>query len=185
MSAFEAACDDGFSGNNPPPRVIKLPLSAWKSTYEGRPECEISVGLRLPGQDDSETIETEALKDLRNNLEQGDDAAMRAYQESKLVNLVAACICSPEDVTAAHELFPSPNMLLPIALTPQGLRRLFDEIERLQIDTSPIFAEATDDQALAVAELLTVDALKKLTDADSVRASRARRYVAFLLDELI
>lgn len=185
MSAFDSALEQQTGGEIPPPKVVKLPLSAWSSTYDGRPECDVRVGLRLPGQEDSDAIEAEALKSLRENLEQGDDAAMKAYQESKLTNLVAACICSPEDVTAAHELFPMPNALLQVALTKQGLRRLFDEIELLQIETSPAFGEASDEQVAVLVELLTGGGLTKLDSSDSIRAHRSRRYCAFLLEELL
>lgn len=164
-----------------PQRVVTLPVSAFTATYELRPECECSVGIRLPSQEDAETIETEAIKAFQANI--GNPAAADlAYNQSRLTNLVALCICSPEDVTRPHDLFPAPNATLPVALTPDALKRLFDEIERLQIDTSPIFTEATDDDVDAVVELLSGDALRKLSTTDQVNHSRVRRYLSFVLE---
>jgi hypothetical protein len=149
-----------------------------------RPECDCKIGIRLPSQDDIETIESEAMKALQANIGNGNDAAELAHNQSKLVNLVALCICDPNDVTQAHELFPAPNATVPVALTPAALRRLFDEIERLQIDTSPIFVEATDDDVAALIEMLSGGALVKIASTDLVNNARCRRYLAFVLELL-
>lgn len=185
MSGFTdalAGTADELGGNVAPPKVIKLPLSAWNPTFTGRPECDIPVGLRLPGSEDAETIEAEAVRSMREAMADGEEAALRAYNESKLVSLVALCITDPNDVTAPHELFETPNALLKIALTPQGLRRLFDEIELLQVETSPIFHEASDDDVSVIAELLGDGALTRLQD--QVKASRARRYLTLVFETL-
>lgn len=180
MSSFEDVADGLDEGTTPPPRVITLPLAAWKSTYSGRPECDIQMGIRLPGQDDAETVETEALRALQSASRDGDSAAIRAYNESKLLNLVALCICDPFDVSKAHDLFETPNAILEIALTPQGIRRIFDEIERLQIETSPIFREATNEDVQSFAVMLHEGALQSLGDA--VNQARIRRYIAYCLE---
>lgn len=182
MSVFDDAIDELDSGTVAPPRVFALPLSAWKSTYSGRPECDIQMGIRLPGQDDVDTVETEALKALQFATKDGDESAIRAYNESKLLNLVAVCICDPNDVSKPHDLFETPNATLEVALTPQGLRRIFDEIERLQIETSPIFREASDDELRSFSTMLTEGALQK-TD-DTLNQKRIRRYVAYCIELL-
>lgn len=182
MSSFEdfESCSEPVAA--PPPRVVKLPLAAWKSNYSGRPECDVKIGIRLPGQDDTETVEAEALKALQAASRHGEEAAVRAYNESKLLNLVAVCICDPLDVSKPHELFETPNAILEIALTQHGIRRIFDEIERLQIETSPIFREAPDEDVLSFAAMLQESALHGI--ADKVNQARIRRYVAYCLELL-
>jgi hypothetical protein len=180
LSPFEAALPQIVA----PPRVVPLQVSAFLSTYDGRPEVDIEVGLRLPSQEDAEGIESEALKALSAVTSGNEQEAIRAYNQSKLVNLVALCICSPIDVNAPHELFPAPNSVLPIALTPQALVYLFDCIERLQIDVSPIFAEASDEEVATLAEILSTPALRDLRESDPVNAGRVRRYLNFCLELL-
>lgn len=184
MSGFESSLSDAFPEAVPPPRVVVMPVSGFAPSWGMRPECDCRIGIRLPSQEDTETIEVEAMKDMREAYASGEDAAVLAYNQSKLLNLVAMCICSPEDVTLPHELFPAPNATLPSALTPKAIRRLFDEIERLQIDTSPIFLEATDEEVATLRELLGTSRLGNLSTSDPVNHSRIRRYVAFCLELL-
>lgn len=182
MSSFDEISAELDQGAVAPPRVVSLPLSAWKSTYSGRPERDVKIGLRLPGQDDTDTVETEALKALQHAAKNGDEAAVRAYNESKLLNIVALCICDPFDVNKAHDLFETPNAILEIALTPQGIRRLFDEIERLQIETSPIFREASDEELNTFALMINEGAVQGLDS--KVDRARIRRYVAYCIEML-
>jgi hypothetical protein len=182
MSTYEDATADYSEETVLPPRVVKLPLSAWCSTYAGKPECDVRIGIRLPGQEDAEIIEAEALKAMQEATRGGEAAAFRAYNEAKLLNLVALCICSPTDVSAPHELFETPNAILQIALTPQGIRRLFDEIERLQVETSPIFREASDIEVSELAESLVDGALSRCTDP--TKASQIRRFLGFCIEIL-
>lgn len=183
MSTYQDAVDSFSDEPVPPPKVIQLPLSAWASGYSAKPECEVSFGIRLPGQDDVEAIEAEAMRAARSaQSATGDVDALRAYNEEKLVSLVARCICSSTDVTQPHELFETPDALLRIALTPQGLRRLFDEIERLQIESSPIFVEATDSEVVELFERIQDGELARCQDV--AISGRIRRYLAFCLESL-
>jgi hypothetical protein len=182
-SLFEQAVGETVA----PPRVVKLPVSSWRSAYEGKPEVDISVGLRLPSQDETEGIEREALRTMRENLGADTDKAfaIQSYQEAKLVNLVATCICDTDDVSACHPLFETPNATLPLVLTKEGLRYLFDQIERLQIDSSPIFPEASDTDVDALMELIRDGALPRLSSTNPIDHARCRRYLALCLEMMI
>lgn len=187
MSDLDSLLEQTIGTVVPPPRVVKLPVSAWRSAYEGRPEVDIRVGLRLPSQDETEGIEREALRTMRDNLSADTDEgfALRSYQEAKLVNLVAVCLCDTDDVSACHPLFETPNATLPLVLTKEGLRYLFDQIERLQVDSSPIFPEASDTDVAAMLELLQDGALERIRESNPIDHARCRRYLALCLEMLI
>ncbi len=140
------------------------------------------MGIRLPGQEDADSIEIEALKAMRAAIVDGDDAALRAYNEAKLIGVVATCISDPEDISQPHPLFETPDALLRLSLTPQGLRFIFDEIERLQIETSPIFPEASDDDVALFVRMIQEGALAD--SLDPTKAPRVRRYIATCLEIL-
>lgn len=184
MSAFQSPFEAALPQTVVPPRVVPLKVSAFLPSYGLRPEVDVEVGIRLPSQDDAEGIEAEALKALSGVSSGNEQEAIRAYNQSKLVNLVALCICSPMDVNAPHDLFPAPNSTLSIALTQQAIVYLFDCIERLQVDVSPIFPEANDEEVTTLAEILSTPALRDLRESDPVNAARVRRYLAFCLELL-
>ena len=75
-----------------------------------------------------------------------------------------------------------PEDEIPIALKSNAIKRIFDEIELLAVDQSPVFAEATEVELLELAELLATD--DPFEDVPSVKRSRCLRYLKLVLDTL-
>jgi hypothetical protein len=178
MSAFTDLEDQikrasaGGGTGVPAARNVRLTPGDFSPTWHNAPSSDVVVGIRVYSESDARTAEQEAAK-------QEDQVAA----EQVLFSLaVARGICDPNNVKAPHPLFPFADDTIPLALTPRAVRRLFDEIERLHVDQSPAFAEATDDDLVELAgALIQPDPLGKL---DAVKAKRARRYVRLALDLL-
>lgn len=164
---------------SPAARTFDLLPEHFAAGYERKPVAKIAIGLRVPSESDAQSVEHEATKLAAQH--DGDmDAKLDVYHRSLFLFYVARGICNPHDVTAPHPLFELPEDMLPLALTPRAIKRIFDEIDLLSVDQSPLFAEATPDELLELSGLL-VDA-NPLASVNAISAKRARRYLKLALD---
>ena len=177
MTTFKRATQ----GSLPASRTAMLYPSDFADSWEGKPTDAIVVGLRLLS-DQEETVAKAGAADEAVKLYEEDDLRIEAYNKLLVSAAVAQAVCDPNNVRDPHPAIPMPEDNLGQILTAAAISRLFDELERLQVDQSVIFREATDEELRELAHLLTVD--QPLAELDRVRSRRARRYVAFLLDEL-
>jgi hypothetical protein len=165
----------------PAPKTFDLLPEHFGAAYEGKPVSKITVGLRVPSESEVRGIESAATKEAAQA--DGDfDQKLEAYNRALFTFYVARGLCNPHDVTAPHPLFELPEDMIPLALTPRSIRRLFDEIELLHVEQSPIFLEATPEE---VSEL--ADRLAEPEAFDAVprpQRLRALRYLRFVLDTL-
>lgn len=181
---FESALRDLAEPDKkiPAPRVVTLKPSEWAHDYEGRPDGSVAFGVRVITDADVQTARAEAAKLAIELHPEDGEGRLEAYNDALLRWAVARGLCDPNDVTSPHPYLPLPEDMVRVAFPQTTIRRLFDEIERLQIETSQIFPEATDDELGELAELLSVDA--PFGDLPEPRARRARRFARFILDEL-
>lgn len=182
MSAFKRAVEShSRNGARKPARVIELHPHEFADDWQGRPASPVLFGLRVPPEADVMTGRAEAAKRAAELHEQSPEQ-VDAFNDALLEYLVARAICDPNDVTAPHPLLELAEDMVPLALKPLTLRRIFDEIEKLQIEQSPLFPEATDDE---IGELVGLLAMQSpLAALDRARQLRARRFLKFVLDEL-
>lgn len=181
MSAFRRAVESQRKGARKPARIIELQPHEFADDWEGRPTSPVLFGLRVPSEGDVMTGRAEAVKRAV-ELHPDSPEQVDAFNDALLEALVARGICDPNDVTAPHPLLELAEDMVPMALKPLTLRRIFDEIEKLQIEQSPLFPEATDDEVGELVGLLAMQA--PLTQLDRSRQLRARRFLKFVLDEL-
>ena len=180
QSAFAKATE---SLECPPRKVITLRDEDWASTFQDRPVVPIKLGIRLLSLADQSTIRDIAYQALRESVE-GTSDSQDAMQSAMLLATVSLAICNPKDARRCHEFFDCPNDKIPLALREETVKRIFDEVERLAVETSPIFSESTDDEIVDLCELLETDALTRLEETDPARAGRIRRYLDFVSEEL-
>jgi hypothetical protein len=180
MSAFSKASE---SVPIAPRKVIVLRQEHWASTFSDRPENPIQVGLRLLSIDDQDAIRHIANQASIEAITAGGDPKAAA-QSAMLIATIARAICHQRDARRAHERFECADDLLPIALTKEALTWIFDELEKLVIESSPIFGESTDDEIVVLCDMLQNGAMARLTEADPTRAARVRRYLDFVLTEI-
>jgi hypothetical protein len=156
----------------PAARTARLTAGDFAPTWDNAPGSDVIVGIRVYSEADARSAEQEAAK------QETDQAA----QDTLFAIAVARGICDPNNVKAAHPLFPFAEDTLQAALTPRAIKRLFDEIEKLHVDQSPMFPEATDEDLTELAgALIQPEPLGKL---GAVKAARARRYARLILDSL-
>jgi hypothetical protein len=142
-----------------PARVVLVPPTAFADDYADRPSEPIAVGLRLLSETHVTGARAEASKQAvaRFTDDEADIADHRgfdeAYNDALLEHLVAAAICDPNSVTAAHPLFPYAADQVPGAFSPEGLRFLYDELARVHHEASPLVPPITAD---GVAELVAL-----------------------------
>ena len=180
QSAFDKAAE---SVPTPPRKVVIINDTHWASKFEDRPVNPIQVGLRLLSIEDQEVIRQLAMKAATDAISNELDSQIAA-QNMLLVTTVARSICSPRDTRKPHDFFSCPDDLIPIAFTEQTVKWLFDEIEKLTVEMSPIFSESTDEEIVDTCDMLLNGALDELADRDPVKASRVRRYLDFVRTEL-
>lgn len=166
-----------------PPVRARIEPHEFVATWESRPADAIVVGLRLVPARDESAARAEAVRVTRESIgpDAPADVLTDAYNDALVGWVVARGICDPNDATRTHPLFQMPEDQVPDALSSATLRRLYDEIERATVLSSPCYGEATDDEIATLAgRLLTLD-----HDAlPPVERARVRRYLRFVLDEM-
>ena len=148
-------------------RVETLQPEAFLDEAEGKPAFPIVVGLRTPNDDDyakAMAADTDA-------------DAMRA--------IVYVGVCNPNDCRRAHPSFPFPDQQIPIQLKPATIRYLFDRIEQMHLETSPLVPIATDEELFVLGlELESGEALEQLEATNPTAANRIRRLASAIISAL-
>lgn len=125
-----------------------LQPSAYATDYVRRPDEPVSIGLRLLSEADLQAARAGATK-CAVDLFPGDgesDAAVLAYNDALLREVVARAACDPND--ARQPYFQGDEEEVREALTSDGCRAVWDELERLAIERSPL-APLADDAEIA------------------------------------
>lgn len=162
------------------PRKFTLKPEHFSETWGGKkPVAGIELGLRLPAEQDifNAQIEANRSSEGREPLE-----AELVRRSKMLAFVVARGICSPHDVTEAHSYFELPEDEVPAALKGTTIQRIYDEIEALAVEQSPVFSEATDDELRELGDRLLDDS--PTDHLDPIKAGQARRYLLFALELL-
>ena len=183
MSSFRGALSSmGAQGAVAPSRTLVLPPSIFASEWEQRPKDAVVVGLRLMPDAEEQTARGEALRFAAELHPDFGDDWLDAYNDALLRWIVARGICDPNDVHKASDVLPMAEDQVRHALTSSGVRYIFDAIERMHIETSPIFEPADSDEVMGLVARLTED--PELTELKPEAAARCRRLLRFVLLEL-
>lgn len=162
-----------------PAVVVVLPASVWVATWAKRPVGEVAIGLRFLSQQESEMATTAAEARADQSRMDG-DARDTVYNDELMVQVAGFAACDPNDATRRHFDLGSEDVR--VALTSQGVRRLWDEFERAQVGSSPLVDPADDTDLGDLAEcLLDPDGLAHLSPTDDLMV---RRWARSLLDLL-
>lgn len=144
-----------------PPRVVILQPTAFADDWPLKRGTEVCVGLRFVSQDDLDRgrreAEREALgfyAELRGApLPPDKDTAIEVWRDAMMMNAVARGTCDPNDVTRPY--FEAADDTVRRALTPEGARRLWDELVILHKGSGPSRPVATDDDVARLVQLLS------------------------------
>lgn len=185
MSAFERASQTNGRGvrtlTAPAPKALTLDPKHFVATWNLRPLLPTRIGIRVPPEKDFEGAAIEARRSAAAKTI-GDDGQTEAFDRAYARILVARGICDPDNVNAPHPTVPLPDDQIARAFTPATIRWLFDEIDKLHVEQSPCYAEATDEEVTRLSSILTLD--DRFADLNPQQEARVRRYLDFVLTEL-
>lgn len=178
MSTFRALRQR--PGEHPPAATVPLAPDAYATDYERRPPEPVSVGLRLLSETDLQSARACAVRTAVDMFR--DDAheleRIEAYNDALMRELVARAACDPND--ARTPFFPGDEEEVRIALTDDGVRYLYDELERVKLERSPLVVPASEDDVRA----LPATWARSLGMLPAARQRHLRRLVAFVLRAL-
>jgi hypothetical protein len=163
-----------------PPRVIVVPFTAFADGWKGKPKDDVAMGLRRLSEADTQSARAEADQLSRELHDHPGEERDAAFNDALMRWAVARATTDPNDV---HQpFFDMAEDTVREALTSHGVRRIYEELERLTIATSPLHPIATDeDLRELVARLSDAATLDQLTTG---QARQLRRLLRHCLDEL-
>ena len=162
------------------PRVISLGLGAWSDARSDKPREPVSIGIRLLSEQDTQVIRAAAAKLAVELTPNGtEDERIEAYNSSLMCLAAEHGTCSPTD--AEQPLFPMGALEIRERMTPEGVRRLWHEIEALHVAANPSLDEINDEGLAHLFALLDRGAVDKLEKPD---AARVRRLLELCRSEL-
>lgn len=190
MSRFKQLKDSAFKpedkpGPIRPAIVVDINPGDFADEYEKKPRSKVVAGLRLLPADEDSVAQKQAARVAVEKFPKPEqyEERVQEYKDAFIAWCVARSLCDPNDVTKPHPKFLMAEDTIRSILTNRGLVRVFDEIERHHIESSPLYPEASDEDIDSLSALLAVpDAVAILPEA---QAARFRRYAHFLLSELL
>lgn len=141
-----------------PLRVAILPITAWATDYEGRAIQPVEIGLKILSESDIQSARSEAVRAAWNCIpgEPGDtktEERIEAFNDALIRFAVARGTCKPTDATLPY--WDMAEDVVSLALTTDGIKFLWEELQKLKIERSPLSAEIDDDEASSLAAWLT------------------------------
>lgn len=187
MSALDRAIQNlpkpiATKGKIPASKVFRIEPHHFADTWENKPIDGIDLGIRVPSEFDVQGARTEAIKAARNASVEEDEDRIQIFNDTLMCCAVASAICDPNDVTTHHPFFDMAEDVVPLALKSKTIQYIFDLVEILHIEQSPIFAEINTAEEARLADILTQDA--PYSGVDRVAAMKARRLLKYALDLL-
>ncbi len=180
MAGFKAL---EASARTRPATVETFPPSIFASTWKDRPADEVAVGLRIPSDNEVSLARANAAQrawDLHPKEEDFDNRL--ACMNDALVREL--CACGMTDANDARKkYFHAQEDAVFRHLTQEGAKAVYDRLERLVLETSPVHREASDGELRALAAMLEDPTAFDLLPG--YQASRARRLLAFVYDEIL
>ncbi len=161
-----------------PARVVVLPPSSFRSEWSKRPTGDAAIGIRLLSEQEVITAQAEAFKVAKEGGRSGDAAVIR-YQEELFVWAVSLCATNPNDERKPWFLNGVEEVAL--ALTPEAVRHIWDELELAHVAASPTRPPINDNDLPRLRDVLTPKGFETLPPA---KALRVRKWLAFILAEL-
>lgn len=159
-----------------PGKTIILPLSVFADEWSGKPSAPVCVGLRQMSEGDKTKARGEAERLADEVHKRGGDGWVDCYNDALMRQVAALGICDPNDVNKASEILPFAEEEVRFALTSHGARYIFEELQRYEVEVSPLEREATDEELEHLGRLIR--------DHASAIAPTHRRLLRAILEEI-
>lgn len=157
-----------------------VPPEAFADTWELRPTTPMRIGVRLLADGDYDKARAAAARLAADNHPTDPESRIEAFNEALMQWVVARGTCKADDVS--QPFWQCPQDIVPIALSPDGLRLLFDAIEELKIEKTPLGREADDAALQSLGTLLQIEGVRTVLVRDG--SKRLRRLLQHVLDEV-
>lgn len=151
------------------PRIVVLTPDAFASDWAQRPAVEAAVGLRHVSQNDIASARVEANREATGFYAEHDgrkavdaDLFAEVYNDKLMEFLVARATCKPNDMGVPY--FEYADSTVARALTPAGIRRLWDEYVILDRGTSVTLPACSDAEVKALGRKLSLIPPDELDD---------------------
>ena len=181
MGAFKRSPDETLRA----PETLVLSSNHFSPKWRSRPTDNVAVGIRPLSSADDDYCRSEAARIAWRTLpgrpdDEHHEQRIDVFNDAVMRIAIARAVCDPNDATRPAEIWQGvPEETVGIALTREGVKAIYDAIERVTIALSPVRREATDEEI----ELLAAIVHDRLSRMPEARAARVRRLAGFLLDE--
>ncbi len=168
-----------------PPRHVVLSPSAFADDWGSRPDADVAIGVRFISVEDMEVARNVAVRKAREWLAPkgqllDEQAFDHAYNDELLLGIVARATCDPNDVSKPY--FKCAEDTIRLALTSDGVRRIWDELCLLHAGSGVAMPQASDEDTRELAAILMRGVALDKAPAD-VRVE-AKKMVSYLLERL-
>jgi hypothetical protein len=168
-----------------PSKIVVLPPSAFADDWKEKPADEVAVGLRFVSGEDYDMAANAALERAEawaTNGGRRDDAHfVKVYNDQLIYGIVCRAATDPNDISEPWFQKPVEDTVRQ-ALTEQGARRLWDELNLLHVGSGVAMPVAGDSEVKRLAAILARGtAMSASTAAQQIEA---RKFVAYLLEQL-
>ena len=162
-----------------PPRVVDLPLTAWAATNGERPSAVVPIGLRIPSEDDRQQARASAIDAIGLDVTDPEDR-ISIFNDALIRELLACACCLAID--ERQPFFASGALEIAQRLTTEGVKRLWQELDTLDLATRVAVQEATDE---GFSHLVAMwDRGSAFEYMPPEEAARMRRLVEFVRQEM-
>jgi hypothetical protein len=164
-----------------PSRVILVPPSTFADTWAARPRDAVAFGLKTLSEADKNRIRTRAFKVAKATSEDNNDGSdpVDVYNDHLMRLAVVAAICDPNDMSRMPEMVRFDDEFRQ-CLTETGARFLFDELLKMEVETSPTHPEANEQEVVELINFLAEENFLDLMDEE--QQSAFLRHLRFALD---
>lgn len=187
MSTAKQIVDASASTVHAPPRVVVLPPSSFADSWQSRPTYPLMVGLRRISADELLAADVKGkarAQEIFPALSPFDPYRLEVAEIVRFHVILGKALCDPRDARkplwrdqqelAGENMLPlgPSGLVVPMRFTRDGLGRLFDELEVLNIEGNPTWPEATDDELVELAHsILDGSFVEDIEDALDVGAT--------------
>jgi len=169
-----------------PARVVLIQPNDFADSWSGRPKSAVAVGLRRLSETEEQTAIRDAASEARDAMQDWPEAEregrfVEAFNEALLRIGVGRAVCDPNNVAREHPALPLAEDTLGRALRRNALAGLWEALEQVVTETSPLCPEATDEELAVLAWGILAGRVAELPASDQ---RRARRFAAAMLIDL-
>lgn len=146
-------------GPRKPSRIVVLTPSAFADGWADKPDTAVAVGLRLISDGDAQVAKASASQQAE-RWYTGDDDRVHdfegltdAYNDGVMRHCIAMAACDVNDITVPY--FHAAEDTVREALTPEGVARLFEELQFLHAMSSLKKPPADNEECARLGRILT------------------------------